>query len=70
VLLESRYTNKEISLILLDHIILHTQASLEKPQKALLIDRHGSYMDPDFTIKATAYNIHPYPFPGHLTPIL
>ena len=27
-------------------------------------------MDPDFTIKATAHNIYPYPFPGHLTHIL
>jgi hypothetical protein len=27
-------------------------------------------MDPEFTIKATAHNIHPYPFPGHLTHVL
>ena len=44
VLLESGYTNKEISLILLDHIILHTSASLDKPRKVLLMDQHGSYM--------------------------
>jgi hypothetical protein len=62
--------NKEISLILLDHIILHTNAGLNKPPKVLLMDRHGSYIDPEFTIKAIAYNIHLYPFPGHLTYIL
>ena len=65
-LLDSRYTNKEISLILLDYIILHTNASLDKPPKVLLIDRHRSYMDPDFTIKAIVYNIHLYPFLRHL----
>jgi hypothetical protein len=27
-------------------------------------------MDPDFIIKATALNIHLYPFPGHLTYVL
>jgi hypothetical protein len=70
VLSESRYTNKEISLILLDHIILHTNAGMDKPPKVLLMDRHGSHMDPDFIIKATASNIHPYPFPGHLTHVL
>ena len=34
------------------------------------MDRHGSYMDPDFIIKATAANIHLYLFPSHLTYIL
>ena len=70
VLLDSGYTNKEILLILLDYIILHTNASLDKPSKVLLMDQHRSHMDPDFTIKATAHNIHPYPFPRHLTHIL
>jgi len=27
-------------------------------------------MDPGFTIKATVYNIHPYPVPRHLTHVL
>jgi hypothetical protein len=67
VLSDSGYTNKEISLIYLDHIILHTNAGLNTPPKALLMDQHGSHMDPDFTIKATAYNIHPYLFPRYLT---
>jgi len=38
VLSDSGYTNKEISLILLNHIILHTKASINKPLKELLID--------------------------------
>jgi hypothetical protein len=70
VLSDSGYTNKDISLILLDHIIEHTNAGLDKPPKVLLMDRHSSHMDPDFIIKATASNIHPYPFLGHLTHVL
>jgi hypothetical protein len=70
VLLDSRYTNKEISLIYLDHIILHTNAGMDKPLKVLLIDRHSSYIDLDFTIKATSHNIHLYPFLRHFTHIL
>jgi len=38
VLSDSGYTNKEISLILLDHIILHTNAGIDKRLKVLLID--------------------------------
>jgi hypothetical protein len=38
VLSDSGYTNKEISLILLDHIALHTNAGLDKRPKVLLID--------------------------------
>jgi DDE superfamily endonuclease len=68
--LDSRYTNKEISLILLDYIILHTNAGLDKPPKVLLMDRQGSHIDLEFTLKATACNIHLYPFLGHLTHIL
>jgi len=70
VLLDSRYTNKDICLILLNHIIKYTNASLNKPSKVLLINQHGSHMDLDFIIKATAANIHPYPFPSYLTYIL
>jgi hypothetical protein len=43
---------------------------MDKPPKVLLIHQHSSYIVPDFTIKATAYNIHLYPFPRHLTYIL
>jgi DDE superfamily endonuclease len=67
VLSSSRYTNKEISLIFLNHIILHTNTGLDKLLKVLLIDQHSSYIDLKFTIKATAHNIHLYPFFKHLT---
>jgi hypothetical protein len=70
VLLESRYTNKEISLIFLDYIIFHINARLDKPLKVLLMDQHSSHMDPKFTLRATAHNIHLYPFPSHLTHVL
>jgi hypothetical protein len=70
VLSNSRYTNREISLIYLDHLILYTNARLDKPLKVLLIDQHSSHMDPEFIIKTTAYNINPYPFLGHLTYVL
>ena len=70
LLSESGYTNTELALIYLDHLILHTGAATNKPPKVLLMDRHGSHMQDDFIIKATDHNIHPYPFPGHLTHIL
>jgi hypothetical protein len=70
VLLNSKYTNKEILLIYLNHIILHTNTKLNKPLKVLLINRHSSYIDPDFTIKATVHNIHLYPFLKHFTYVL
>jgi hypothetical protein len=50
VLSDSGYTNKEISLIYLDHIILHTNAGLNKPPKVLLMDQHSSHIDPEFTL--------------------
>jgi DDE superfamily endonuclease len=70
VLSDSRYTNKDIALIYLDHLIKHMGAGIDKPPKVLLMDRHGSHMHEDFTLKAIAANIHPYPYPGHLTHVL
>lgn len=67
---ESRYTNKEIALHYFDYLIQHTNAGLDKPLEVLLMDRHSSHMDLDFIIKATASNIHLYPFPSHLTYVL
>ena len=54
VLSDSGYTNKEISLIYLDHIILHTNARLDKPLKVLFINRHSSYINPKFTLGESA----------------
>jgi DDE superfamily endonuclease len=70
LLSDSGYINSELALIYLDHLIKHTDAGIDKPSKVLLMDRHGSHMDNDFIIKATANNIHPFPFPGHLTHVL
>jgi hypothetical protein len=67
---KSGYTNKEIALHYLNHLIQHTNAGLDKPLKVLLIDQHSSHINPDFTIKATALNIHLYPFLSHLTYVL
>ncbi len=39
------------------------------PPKVLLMD-YDSHMDPEFTIKATTHNIHPYLFLEHLTHVL
>ena len=61
------YTNIELSLIYLDHLNQHLD--LVRPV-VLLMDQHGSYMDPQFTLKAYEYQIYPYVFPGHLTHIL
>jgi hypothetical protein len=66
---ESGYTNTELALEYLEHLILHIPATAKKP-KVLLMDQHGSHMDDNFIIKATDHHIHPYPFPGHLTHIL
>ena len=39
MLLDFRYTNKEISLIYLDHIILHTNVRLDKYNNILYVKR-------------------------------
>ena len=70
LLSNSGYINSELALIYLDHLIEHTNAGTDKPPKVLLMDQHGSHMDDNFIIKATANNIHPFAFPGHLTHVL
>jgi len=67
LLSETGYTNSELSLQYLDHLNQHLDST--RP-KVLLMDQHGSHMDPLFTLKALEYGIHPYAFPGHLTHIL
>jgi hypothetical protein len=63
----TRYTNNEVALKYLDHLILHLQASLEKPWKILLIDSHESYKTNNFQLKAIQHYIFPFYFPFHLT---
>jgi hypothetical protein len=72
---ESGYINSALRLKYLDHLIHHLQcgylqAGQTPPIRALLMDQHGSHMTPEFVLKAIEYNIHPFPFPGHLTHIL
>jgi hypothetical protein len=67
LLSETGYTNSELCLHYLDHLKEHLD--LTRP-KVLLMDQHGSHMDPLFTLKACEYRIHPYAFPGHLTHVL
>jgi hypothetical protein len=64
---ETGYTNTQLSLEYLDH--LNRNLPSERP-KVLLMDQHGSHMDPLFTLKAIEYQIYPYTFPGHLTHVL
>jgi hypothetical protein len=67
LLSDTGYTNSELCLRYLDHIKEHLDFS--RP-KVLLMDQHGSHMDPAFTLKAHEYQIQPYAFPGHLTHVL
>jgi hypothetical protein len=64
------YTNNEIALQYLDHLILHTRVGLEKPWKILLLDGHKSHCIDEFQLKAKENHILPYYFPSHLTHIL
>ena len=38
--------------------------------KVLLMDSHTSHTTPEFILRATRMNIHPYPFPSHFTHIM
>jgi hypothetical protein len=67
LLSETGYTNSELCLHYLDHLKEHLDFT--RP-KVLLMDQHGSHMDPLFTLKAHEYQIYPYAFPGHLTHVL
>lgn len=70
LLSDSGYTNSELAMIYLEHFIRHTNAGPDKPIKVLLMDSHSSHTSPEFIIRATSMNIHPYPFPSHLTHIM
>jgi hypothetical protein len=70
LLSDSGYTNSELSMIFLEHFIKHTDASPNKRMKVLLMDSHTSHTTPEFVLRATEINIHPYPFPSHLTHVM
>jgi hypothetical protein len=69
LLSDTGYINSDLAMEYLDHLILHSNATIERP-KVLLMDQHGSHMDPNFIIKATSHYIYTVPFPGHLTHVL
>ena len=70
LLSETGYTNNELAMIYLEHFIKHTGAGPSQPQKVLLMDSHTSHTNPEFVLRATEMNIHPYPFPSHLTHVM
>lgn len=61
------YTNDKVIMDYLDHLILHTWASVLKPWKLLLLDGHTTYMYPEFVIKAHNHHIVLHAFLSHLT---
>jgi hypothetical protein len=64
------YTNNEIALEYLDHLIKHTRAGPTKPWKILLLDGHESHHTNDFKLMAAENHIKLFYFPSHLTHVL
>lgn len=64
------YTNNEIVMQYLNHLIKHSKAGLNKPWKILLLDGHESHHYKPFQLKAAEHHIKLFYFPSHLTHIL
>ena len=64
------YTNNEIALEYLDHLIQYSRAGPEKPWKLLLLDGHESHRTEQFQLRAVEHHIKLFYFPSHLTHIL
>lgn len=64
------YTNNEIAMQYLDHLIKHSHARPEKAWKILLLDGHESHRYQPFQLKAAEYHIKLFYFPSHLTHVL
>ena len=64
------YTNNEIVMQYLDHLIKHSKAGLNKPWKILLLDGHESHHYKPFQLKSAEHHIKLFYFPSHLTHIL
>ena len=64
------YTNNEIVIQYLDHLIKHSKARQNKPWKILLLDSHKSHHYKPFQLKVVEYYIKLFYFPSHLTHIL
>jgi hypothetical protein len=67
---DTGFINSEIAIDYLDHLIEHTKAGPDSKWKILLMDGHGSHLQPEFLQKANNAHIRPICFPGHLTHIL
>jgi hypothetical protein len=64
------YTNNEIALQYMDHLIKHSRAGPNKPWKILLLDGHESHKTDEFQLKAAENHIKLFWFPSHLTHVL
>jgi hypothetical protein len=61
------YTNNEVGLQYLDHLVQYSGAGPEKEWKILLLDGHESHCTDEFQIRAQYHHILPFYFPSHLT---
>ena len=64
------YTNNQIAMDYLDHLIEHSRAGPNKPWKMLLLDGHESHRTDTFQLKAAENHIKLFFFPSHLTHVL
>jgi hypothetical protein len=61
------YTNNQITLQYMDHLIKESRAGPEKPWKLLLLNGHESHMTDEFKLRAAENHIKLFYFPSHLT---
>lgn len=61
------YTNNDIALDYLNHLILHTKAGPNQPWFLLLLDGHESHQSLKFKAKAAENHVKLFWFPSHLT---
>jgi hypothetical protein len=61
------YTNNEVALQYLEHLIKHLRAGPTKPWKILLLDSHESHTTYEFQLLAQNNHIYPFYYPSHLT---
>jgi DDE superfamily endonuclease len=64
------YTNNEIAIQYLDHLIKYLHASSTKAWKILLLNGHESHCIDAFQLKAAEHHIKLFYFPSHLTHML
>lgn len=64
------YTNNDIAMQYLNHLIKYSHASPNKPWKILLLDGYESHRTDPFQLKAAEHHIKLFYFPSHLTHVL